>query len=75
MTDKYLHGRSEAHEIETRLNVAYYSGCYGKNDEAEYHYDAALRQFEALAEILGYRVSRVVPEVASLHSISPQAAE
>ncbi|MEZ2220729.1 hypothetical protein [Rhizobium sp. RCC_161_2] len=74
MHTKYLHGRTEAHEIETRLNVAYYLSCAGKASEARGHYEGALNEFEQLAVRLGYRVERIADEPARVPEISPRGS-
>lgn len=43
-----------AHEVESRLNVAYWS----KGDDVEYHIEVARKAFSDLATLLGYTVSR-----------------
>lgn len=75
MSTKYLHGRTEAHEIETRLTVAYYLACAGKTDDANHHYESARSQFEQLAGKLGFRVFRTIPEISPVREPVAQAAE
>ena len=72
MHTKYLQGRTEAHEIETRLNVAYYLSCAGKAAEARSHYESALNEFEQLAGRLGYHVERIGEEPVVVREISPR---
>lgn len=60
-TPDYLKGRTEAHEIEVRLNVAYYLDSVGEKSTAAYHYSLAVREFHELAAAFGFRVERVEP--------------
>ncbi|MBB4342105.1 hypothetical protein [Rhizobium leguminosarum] len=45
----------KSHEVEKRLNVAYWS----KGGDAQYHIDEARKAFADLASLLGYTVSKV----------------
>jgi hypothetical protein len=50
----------KAHEVENRLNVAYWS----KGGDVEYHIEAAQKAFADLAILLGYTISKVEMEDA-----------
>ena len=65
MPRDYLQGRSEAHEINQRLTVAYYLDSAGETESAEYHYSLALKEFHLLAAALGFKVERVASDERS----------
>lgn len=62
MSRDYLKGRTEAHEINQRLTVAYYLDSAGEKESAAYHYSLAVREFHGLAAALGFTVEPVAAD-------------
>lgn len=73
-TPDYLNGRTEAHEINTRLTVAYYLGADGNTTGADYHYQLAVKEFHHLAAAFGFRVEPIVAPEAINEESSRSAA-
>ncbi len=66
-TTDYLRGRSEAHEINQRLTVAYYLDSVGEKENAAYHYSLAVKEFKELACAFGFKLDAGHPVGANLH--------